>query len=179
MLRGQILIPPDGHFNEKPWYKEFEKQEATNCECCGRLLKIYKRKLSRAMAFYLINIYKLHRQKPDTAYFHVRSVGAPSTGGDFAQLRYWGLIRERSNEKPEKKTSGMWRMTDFGARFVKREEQVPKQILLKWGSELLGFTGEMADIKTCLEYKNKFNYRELMEFDTHYQGQLELDGFGK
>jgi len=131
------------------------------------------------MARYLINLYRCHRQKPSIGFFHVRDLGAPTTGGDFAQLRYWGIVRERINVMPEKKTSGFWRMTDLGARFVKLQERVPKYVLLKWGSELLGFGGPMVTLKECLEYRNKFNYRELMEFDLVESGQLELDGFWK
>jgi hypothetical protein len=58
----------------------------------------------------------------------------------------------------------MWAITDFGKRFVTLNEQVPQYVVLKWGSEVLGFSGGLVNAKQCLEHGNRFSYAELMEW---------------
>lgn len=153
-----------GKFNGLPWYETTELDRGHRCGECGRFLKIYRRRLSRAMARSLIRLYKLHEAMPDKKTFHVKQFDKEGARGEFGVLSAWGLVSELQNVDKDKKTSGMWAITDFGKRFVMLQENVPQYVLLKWGSELLGFSGPFVNAKGCLEHKNRFSYAELMEW---------------
>jgi len=160
-----------GEFNGLPWHEVADRDKGHRCGECGRFLKVYQRRLSRAMARGLIRLYKLHQAMPDKKYFHVKQFDKEGARGEFGVLSAWGLVEEAKNSDRDKRTSGMWTITDFGRRFVVLQEHVPQYVLLKWGSELLGFSGPMVNVKECLEHGNKFSYQELMEWEPE-QGVL-------
>jgi hypothetical protein len=147
-------------FQGMPWYPALIRPDFHVCNACGRPNTIYNRKLSSAMANSLIRLHVLHEQDPQLPYFHVRQFDRNASRGDFAKVKFWGLATESLNMEPAKKSSGLWRITDFGRAFVLKRVQVPSNVLVKWGSEHLGFAGELIDIQGCLG--NKFNYAELM-----------------
>lgn len=153
-----------GEFNGLPWYETPDRDKGHNCGECGRFLKIYHRRLSRSMARGLVRLYKLHEAMPDKPYFHVKQFDKEGARGEFGVLSAWGLVKEAGNTDKDKRSSGMWAVTDFGKRFVTLTEQVPQYVVLKWGSEVLGFSGELVSAKQCLEHGNRFSYAELMEW---------------
>lgn len=125
------------------------------CPCCGQFVKLYRRKITSAAAAGLISLYKkggadrfIHCN--DFAYFH---------GGDFGKLRYWNLIVQEVNMDTKKRTSGLWKMTDTGVRFVQNRLELPKYALV-YNQIFYGFKGEKVRITDCLT--NGFNYAELM-----------------
>jgi hypothetical protein len=157
-------VPPDGEFNGKPWWLELGRDPGHNCGECGRLLKVYQRRLSRAMTRSLIRLYRLTLAKPENHYFHVKQFDREGARGEFGVLSSWGFVLEQDNHDADKRSSGMWEITNAGVRFVKLEFQVPQHVILKWGSEHIGFSGPMVSAKDCLEHGNKFSYQELMEW---------------
>jgi len=144
-------------YNGLLWTEKVERREGRNCPSCGRFLKIYHRKLSSSMAYALIRLYGLHA-KFEKEYFHVRDFYRER--GDFAKLKFWGLVEEAPNMSEDKKSSGLWKITDQGIRFAILEIRVPEYVITKWGSEALGFAGPAVTIEQCL--RKKFNYSELM-----------------
>jgi hypothetical protein len=124
---------------------------------------------SRSMARGLIRLYKLHQALPDKPFHHVKQFDKEGARGEFGVLSAWGLVTEAANSEKEKKSSGMWAITDFGRRFVTLQEQVPQYVVLKWGSEVLGFSGDLVSAKKCLEHGNRFSYEELMEWTPEQQ----------
>lgn len=153
---------PTGQFNGMPWYEFAAREKGHNCGECGRFLKVYHRRLSRSMARSLIRLYRLHQAYPDKRWFHVKQFDREGARGEFGVLQCWGLVVEAANSDKDKKTSGMWAVTEQGVRFVNLQEQVPQYVMLKWGSEHLGFSGPVVDAKKCLEHGNRFSYSELM-----------------
>lgn len=153
---------PSGLFLEQPWYEDLSRDPGRDCGECGRLLKIYQRRLSRSMARGMIRLYLLGIRY-NREYFHVKNFDKEGARGEFGVLSCWGLVVEQANQDNAKKSSGMWALTPFGAAFIKQEESVPRNVILKWGSEFLGFSGPMVNVKDCLEYGNKFKYDELMK----------------
>jgi len=138
-------------------------KEGTTCPCCGQYAKIYRRKLSSAMACGLIKMYRLHKLD----WFHAEDsfktcTGLPSSiRGDFSKLRHWGLIEKREkNDDPDKKDSGYYHVTQKGADFALGFIKVPSHVLL-YNTTCLGLDGNRIEILTAL--RNKFSYKDLME----------------
>lgn len=155
---------PTGVFNGQPWYEESSRDRGHHCGECGRLLKAYHRRLSRSMTRSLIRLYLLTVKYPDRQFFHVKHFDKEGARGEFGVLSCWGLVVEQPNADDAKKTSGMWSVSPFGKEFIQLNEHVPQYVILKWGSEFLGFSGPMVTAKQCLEYGNRFRYDELMRW---------------
>jgi hypothetical protein len=150
-----------GDFQGKPWTKDVVREGARNCGECGRMMKVYQRRLSAPMAKGLIKLHFLHRRHPDEKGFHISEIFRDR--GDFAKLRFWGLIQELPNTETTKKSSGVWRITTEGKLFVTQNVWVPLYVTLRWGNEHVGFAGPRVKINETLG--KKFDYEELMSSD--------------
>jgi hypothetical protein len=85
--------------------------------------------------------------------------------GDFAKLRYWGLVNESDEQRPDGGRAGWWRVTDLGARFVAEDAIVRKYVYVFDGRPVLGpgrvtFDGPYISIRTALG--KRFDYNALM-----------------
>lgn len=152
--------------NAKAAFFEAARREGAKCPCCGRFGKVYKRKIHSGMAAILVLLYRFQSR----GYTHVLTlvnattspaVAAAIGGGDFAKLRYWGLIQEGHtvNSKGHKKENGLWRITGAGARFVEGAETVSRYAWV-YNNGFLGFHGEQISVYDALG--DKFSYAELM-----------------
>jgi len=134
--------------------------EGGACPCCDQYVKVYKRSISSTMARQLIRVYRLHGEG---TWFHVRDAMAEGDTGvsDFAKLERWGLIEKRPHEPGDggKRTSGYWRITPDGEKFVTGRGQVD-EFALVYNNNHLGFEGGLITIFSCLG--NKFDYKTLM-----------------
>jgi len=128
------------------------------CPCCNRLVKMYKRKPSSTAAMGLIALYRLTTTGKG-AWFHISAIQGKSGGGDFAKLRYFGLIEEAENTDGLKRTSGYWRITPKGRQFVKGWAKVPCYVQV-YNGRVYGESEETITIFQALG--NRFNYDELM-----------------
>ncbi len=134
--------------------------DGATCACCGQKVKLYKRKINSNMAYRLIC---LHRKNTFINEFHHRDkIGTPrDSGGDFAKLRYWGLIEQMANDDTQKRCSGFWRMTDKGRDFVQSLTVVPAYCYM-YNQKPHSFSPEMIGIREALG--SKFDYPELMGY---------------
>jgi len=81
-------------------------------------------------------------------------------GGDYAKLRYWGLIKQlRNTEERSGTRSGLWRVTDIGVAFANNESSVTG-IAIVYNDECERLTGDQVTIVGALG--KKFSYEELM-----------------
>lgn len=130
-------------------------EDGTICPCCGRFGKLYERPLYNRMAEALIVLYWKSRRR----YIHVESElkklknASTSIRGDFAKLRYWGLI------KPHPDRRGYWRITIKGMSFVRNRSRIPRAAIML-NKKLFGFSGQTINIVEALG--EKFDYDELM-----------------
>lgn len=133
-------------------------EKGEDCPCCGQLVKLYKRKLTSGMARALINLYR--ESKQDTLeYVHISRLGRLN-GGEFAQLKRWGLIIDKDNDDPElKRTSGFWAITGEGIDFVERRSEVPKYVFTY---NMITVTNSRVSTTIEQALGTKFNYAELM-----------------
>ena len=142
-----------------------EWRKGTVCNCCGQLVKLYKRKLDSAMVFGLIEIYRIHREKGNRDWLHIpteftnRQIN--NSNAQISKLKYWGLIYEKpNNENSSKRTSGYWRISGVGIQFIFKKILMPKYVYI-FNQKQYGMSDDiMVNISTCLG--KKFNYEELM-----------------
>lgn len=136
-------------------------EKGVSCPCCGQMVKLYRRSLHHSMAVCLIRLFKLTIQKGQN-YYHVNEYGADGTrGGDFAKLRYWGLIAEKEKGANDvtKRTSGFWAITKKGNDFVRGLIKISQYIAIFDDKKVDEYGAEIS-IRECLG--QKFDYRELM-----------------
>jgi hypothetical protein len=135
-----------------------KSNKEVRCECCGRMAKIYRRKIHYALARQLIRMYKMGGDKE---YIHVTALIMPSVAGpaDFTNARYWGLIEPAYHVPDEKKSSGKWRLTQKGVDFVQNKITLPEYANI-FDGHLRELEGEQINIKDALG--TKFNYLEMM-----------------
>jgi hypothetical protein len=138
-------------------------KEGCKCPVCNQNVKMYTKKVDSQMAFFLIKLHRLTKKNPFQNFFHVQDdIGVTlKVGGSWAKLRYWELIEEQPKDKSntEKRTSGMWRITDKGMMFVEGSLKIPKYVKL-YNMNFYGYEGDRVSIQESLQ--DKFSYRELM-----------------
>lgn len=156
------------------------REKGTTCECCGQLVKIYQRKLSSSMAYGLIALVRAYRESGD--WTHITNIPIQdrrvwsAVRGDFAKLRYWGLIVAKENDDDAKRSSGYWKPTERGVSFVAGKLHVPHSFGLLNG-EPVSVAQNTIDIRQALT--DRYNYSELIEgipglFPDRDQMTLEL-----
>jgi hypothetical protein len=144
------------------------------CPCCRQEVRMYTREITSTMAYSLIILHRHFSTNKD--WLHVpkflsqmSAIGSAVRGGDFAKLRYWGLLEAKQDAKTEKKPQekrkdgskrvGFYRMTEKGHQFAKGEIKVPKAALI-YNRKHHGFAPGEATIQECLG--KEFNYADLM-----------------
>lgn len=119
------------------------------CPCCSQFAKVYSRKINSNMARLLVVAYRRHGQ----AWFHISALGFPGGGGEFAKLRYWGVVETVEEQ------SGQWRVTDDGVDFVLGHLRLRSHADIYDGN-LVALVGEKVDVRHALG--DRFDYDELM-----------------
>lgn len=130
-------------------------KEGVICPCCTQLVKLYSYKINSGMILVLISMYKSNKE-----WVHPLK-DLKTNNGDYAKLRFWGLLQSSSDEPEEdKKSSGFWKITDKGKKFVENSITIKEKAYL-FNNKCYGFTGEEINIVQALG--NKFSYSELMQ----------------
>ena len=102
----------------------------TQCQCCGRVVKVRRRYLNAPMLIVLVILENVVRGGSEN-YVHVPSVIADtpwlsaevraSVRGDWAKMVHFGLI-----EKHAKRRAGYWRISHMGREFVAGRTRILK-----------------------------------------------------
>jgi len=134
------------------------KMKPCKCPVCGQTVKLYPRKLSSALALFLIAIYNLtiimetedrwvcvSRDMIDKMDHHISK--------DYSKLRFWGLLE--SNPKDPKQ----WRLTGAGIAFVEGKMVTPEKAYV-YNNYCVRMSENTTDIKTALG--SKFDLTELL-----------------
>jgi hypothetical protein len=132
--------------------------KGVRCPCCGQLAKLYRRKLTSAMVKSLVAMYR----RAGVEFVHVPTIdtGDPTRrGGDAAKLRFWNLIEEMPEARPDGGRAGWWRVTRSGVAFLTGGLTVPKYVLI-YDNEFFGYSGEAISVREACG--NHFNFDELM-----------------
>ena len=137
------------------------------CPACKKTVKLNPISINNMMAYRLCVLYNLTKATyvvdGKFRYFHVSDdiEVELKLGGGWAKLRWWDLIEQKPKEKGKGngRTSGMWRITQKGIKFVENRIAVPKYVKL-FNSKSYGFYGDQVRISDCFE--NRFDYEKLM-----------------
>lgn len=140
---------------------EINAAKGSVCPCCGQYVKVYRRKITSAMAYGLIVLYKQRKQQWTHIETFFKNEDVPaSIRGDFPKLRFWDLIEKRRGDTDDgNPNNGYYRLTEYGVAFVQGKELAAKYVTIQ-NNQLLNVGDELVDIKHCLD--ERFNYKELM-----------------
>lgn len=141
--------------------EEDKKMIADRCPTCNRLLKTYKYKFSKQMAFSLIQLYKSTKNHTEgwihgTTFFERWS---KTKVRHWEYLRYWGLIERKLDQPADSNPSGVgyYRITEKGIDFLKGNIKIPQKCKYSL-REVVGFEG--AEISINEGYDEPFNFEE-------------------
>jgi len=155
----------------KKWLRaRFGKGAA--CPCCNQFVKLYKRRMSKSMAYVLLLMESYFRGDIVDEWLHVPSYisemvadhpqrAAVIRGGDWAKLKLWGLIEEKQDvRKDGSPRVGYWKLTPLGRQFARRQVKVPGHVYIYNGEPLQRVVEEQITIDDALG--TEFNYDEIM-----------------
>lgn len=132
----------------------------TICGACDQRVKEYRRIVGASQASALI---RLFLAAPDGEWRHVDHLGLTTNQrGDFAKLRFWGLIEERpkDDEDTTTRTSGLWRIEEKGRAFVNGRRNIRPYCWMYDGEPTEWAPESDWSIRDALG--KKFDYEELM-----------------
>ena len=144
----------------KQWIIEMAVAMKTcKCPVCGQTVKLYPRKLSSALARFLIDIYNLTAdRKPDGRWINVSKDLIVNSDHhitrDYSILRFWGLLESSAED------AGMWRITESGIAFVEGRMVAP-QIAYVYNNHCVRLSETTTDFKGALG--SKFGIPEIFE----------------
>jgi hypothetical protein len=139
--------------------------EGIICPCCNQLAKRYERKITSSMACGLIALVKEYQRTRDWVHITELPVGDrrvwAAIRGDFAKLRYWGLIVQRGTSPTSgKRTSGYWKPTQLAMSFIVGKATVPHSYGI-FNGKVVSMSPSRVTIWQALT--NKFSYSELIK----------------
>jgi len=125
--------------------KRLRAGKSALCPCCGRKARMRHGHISASMARTLLKIYGASPREP----FQCRSIFARDQNGDYAKLRYWGLLKRAGLG------AGWWQLTALGRAFVRGEAEVPATALT-YNRRLFALVGDPISIQDCFANKGDF-----------------------
>lgn len=138
----------------RAWLRD-RVDKGDRCPCCTQFAKVYRRRITSSMARMLI---RMHRVAGcDYAYLPDLRDGNGSM--DTTMLRYWALIEEDREPRPDGGRAGWWRLTPLGQSFVLGEVEVPMYARV-YDGRVLSLVGDLVHISDALG--TRFDYAELM-----------------
>lgn len=141
--------------------------KGVGCPCCGQWAQRYCRPITSSMAWALCHLYDYFKENPGESWIHVERFfnSKPEIPfafrGDFAKLRYWGLI-EMLDERREDGSprNGCWKITSRGIAFVEGTISIASHVYL-YDGHALGFSDDHVTIRDAI--KNRFDYESLIK----------------
>lgn len=123
-------------------------QPGIECPVCLKHAKVYARYLGASGLWLLVRLYWLQHDPTNISYAKVGKKGViPSPpGGDYAKMRWWGLIEPQPDQvrADGSKRAGFWRITNLGRQFVEGSVKV-RRCLYEYNSWVLAEDPANAD----------------------------------
>lgn len=150
-------------------YLRKEWKNGVDCPACHQHVKLYRRNITSSMAWALLLVYKEFKKHPTTDALHVGNFlnsqdipGAVRNTGDFAKLRFWGLIDPVEGRREDgSKRNGYYRITDIGRIFCENKIEVAKYKFI-YNNHAHDESDDTISIEQCLK-DNQFNYQSIMQ----------------
>ena len=147
-----MTMDPETTLAEAMEHVQTNAWKGVDCPCCGRLNKVYKRKLHSEMARFLIKLVKLYEENEewiDAREIHGKKVAKASS--DATYLKHWGLL--------DLGDKGQYKPTEDGIAFA-HDEMYVSQFAFVLNNVVLDWSDEETDIRQALG--DSFDYDELM-----------------
>ena len=132
-----------------------------HCPVCDRWGKVDARSITGTMALALIWMDKVSSKTNLDAYIDMTA--APKwimRAKTYTTMKHWGLIERKENtDDSTRKHVGMWRVTDEGRAFIRKETLVQRKCFL-YDDTVQGWSVERVSIDACLG--EKFDYQAIM-----------------
>lgn len=143
--------------------KELNNKGHSICRCCGRVVRIYKRKLHAEMAIFLIKLVKKFEKEPryyttNELLKDARHLRAGGTDGGF--LVHWGLIGKAPINNRAGAPASSYIPTKQGIEFAHNRIKVPHAVWLL-DKKVVRKSDDVIGIESALG--TKFQYSELMQ----------------
>jgi hypothetical protein len=136
-------------------------RDGIKCPCCGRTVRIYRRKIHSEMCVWLFGLARLSRE--DGGYYTTEDIvevtrHLSSYGTDGARLRYWGLVKKIDKENRAGAPAGSYSITEDGWMFLRSELLVSKYVEIL-NDEVLWRSKHKVYVRDCMD--ERFDYDEL------------------
>ena len=154
----QDLFDTKEYFSDLDRLRRMSNEPISKCHHCGANSKVYAYKIG---SYARVLIWMVFHDK-EGGYVHIPTSGAINGGGDYAKLRYWGLIEKSpKNPDPKKRSSGLWRLTTTGRDFALNKTTINSICYYSHPpGEVLGFEPDQVSIVDALG--KHFDYSSLM-----------------
>ncbi len=130
------------------------------CPCCGQLAKVYKRKLNKKMAEWLV--WLVGKYLHSTGHIPSNWIDVKESrvrGGDYAKLALWGLAKRKPVEEGAKsRTSGLWKPTPIGIDFAIGRRRAPSHLFV-FNNSVVGESETTISIKEAMG--EGFDYQDV------------------
>jgi hypothetical protein len=141
-------------------WQDVIEHDGGHCPVCNRWGKIYGRNINRTMTISLIWLASAETDQEGWVDVPTKAPRWLVRSNQLPTLKWWGLVERKPNDKDStNKHSGMWKVTERGARFVDGKIAVPKRAFT-YNDEVLGFEDNLVLIHEC--FRNQFDYEEIM-----------------
>jgi len=130
--------------------------EGTLCPCCGQRVQVYPRKFNANMATFLVSLVMRSKER---GWDWVHYSDCQFTGRDYPYVKVWGLAVTASSDDARKRTSGLWKPTDRGVRFVNGDLRLHEYAMI-YDNALCGYSKGTIHIWDALG--SRFAYDEMM-----------------
>lgn len=135
-----------------------DPQHMTECPCCGRGAKVYRRQINHSMVVALA--YLAARDADAPGGWVNLPLDDPTNSRDTTRLALWGLIEEERAVRDDGGRVGNWRITERGHQFIHGQIVVPKYAVTLFG-ERIGYDDEQSVmVADC--YGEGFDLADLM-----------------
>jgi hypothetical protein len=157
MSNEQTILSAKHEFFESA----FEKGRMTECPCCGRWTKAYKRPFNITM---LKGLHWLALANAENPWVDVPNK-APRwliRSNQLSTCRWWHLVERMEyvdGDDSDTKHSGLWRITDMGKDFLSGKEQI-KKYCITFDGNIIGYDGPYIGPNDVDEF---FSYSKTME----------------
>jgi hypothetical protein len=139
----------------RAWLREQITDKGARCPCCTQMAKVYPRPIYAAQAAALIKAFRVFGRSPGKW----SSLRLP--GGDYAKLRFWGLIVDLREAREDGGPAGWWQITDLGERWVRGVVTVPRFARI-YDNRCMGLDPESGEVAVFDVLGDAFDYDALM-----------------
>lgn len=162
-IKMEKQITTESKLSEVREYLKQNYSSGCSCPACGQHVELYRRGLNSSMARALIIIFRVHRKlgfdKGIKMNQEIANMGIPANNIEYAKLAYWGLL-EQSTDEEGKLSSGYWKITDKGCRFVQNVKMtIPKYVFI-YNNKVQGYGKSNLNIIAALG--DNYNYNKLL-----------------